>query len=170
MSANQEVFWGEIAPCEHAVRIYEDADVFLDSLEGFVAGGLRAGDSVVLIATREHLADLEECLVAKGFDLDDVRSLNQYIALDADEALSQFMVKEWPDERLFERLVMNVLTRAGRGGRRVRAFGEMVALMWARGHNGATVGLEHLWHGLCKKGGILALLCLSAQWIYPGRR
>ena len=151
VKANQEVFWGEIAPCEHAVQIYEDADVFLDSLEGFVAGGLRAGDGVVLIATREHLADLERRLATNGFDLDDARSVDQYIALDAGETLSQFMVKEWPDERLFERLVTDVLTRAGRGGRRVRAFGEMVALMWARGHNGATVRLEHLWHGLCKK-------------------
>ena len=151
MTANHEVFWGEIAPCEHSVQIYDDADVFLDSLEGFAAGGLRVGDGVVLIATSEHLAVLEERLATHGFDLDEARSTDQYIALDAEQTLSQFMVNEWPDERMFERLVTDVLTRAGKGGRRVRAFGEMVAIMWARGHNGATVRLEHLWHGLCQK-------------------
>jgi len=45
MSATtSEVFWGEIAPCEHLVQIYDNDGAFLDSLEGFVAGGLRAGD------------------------------------------------------------------------------------------------------------------------------
>ena len=39
-----EVFWGEISPCEHLVQFYEEDGVFLDTLEGFVGGGLRAGE------------------------------------------------------------------------------------------------------------------------------
>ena len=35
--------------------------------------------------------------------------------------------------------------------RRVRAFGEMVAVLWARGDQAATVRLEHLWHNLCQR-------------------
>lgn len=38
-----EVFWGDISPCEHLVQIYQDEGVFLDSLEGFVAGGDKSG-------------------------------------------------------------------------------------------------------------------------------
>jgi hypothetical protein len=30
----------------------------------------------------------------------------------------------------------------------VRAFGEMVAILWQQGHNGATVQLENLWNQL----------------------
>lgn len=48
--------------------------------------------------------------------------------------------------------------RAGKGGRRVRAFGEMVALLWQRGQTGATVRLEHLWHRICEERG-LSLFC-----------
>jgi hypothetical protein len=40
----------------------------------------------------------------------------------------------------------------------VRAFGEMVALQWARGNSGATHRLEELWHHLCQKDG-LSLFC-----------
>lgn len=36
------VFWGEIAPCEHLVQIYEDDEAFVDSLERFVAGAFGA--------------------------------------------------------------------------------------------------------------------------------
>jgi len=32
----------------------------------------------------------------------------------------------------------------------VRAFGEMVAILWAQGHAAATVRLEHLWSKLCE--------------------
>ena len=33
----------------------------------------------------------------------------------------------------------------------MRAFGEMVAVMWGQGLSGATVRLEHLWHQFCAK-------------------
>ena len=34
--------------------------------------------------------------------------------------------------------------------RKVRAFGEMIALLWARGDRAATLWLEQLWHELCQ--------------------
>ena len=33
-----KVFWGEMSPCDHFVQIYQDDEILLDSLEGFVAG------------------------------------------------------------------------------------------------------------------------------------
>jgi hypothetical protein len=146
-----EIFWGEIAPCEHLVQIYADDEVFLDSLQEFVAGGLQAGDGVIVIATTAHLNALEDRLVAHGLDVDTARSQDQYIPLDAEETLSKFMVGGWPDDELFAQVVTGLLARARGNGRRVRAFGEMVALLWARGHSGATVRLEHVWHSFCRE-------------------
>ena len=60
-----------------------------------------------------------------------------------------FLRDGWPDEERFFRLVRGLLSCARRDGRKVRAFGEMVALMWARGQQTATVRLEQLWHRLC---------------------
>ena len=85
-----EVFWGEIAPCEHMVQIYENDRVFLDTLEGFVAGGLRAGDGVVIIATQDHLKALADRLKRSGIDLDLPALRDQYLGLDATEMLSKF--------------------------------------------------------------------------------
>lgn len=146
-----EVFWGELAPSEHLLQMYEDDGVFLDSLEGFVAGGLRIGDAAVVIATAEHLRALEQRLRAAGIDVEAASETDQYIALDAAETLARFMKEGWPDEQRFHEVVSELLGRARRGGRRVRAFGEMVAIMWQSGHQGGTVRLEHLWHELCNK-------------------
>jgi hypothetical protein len=146
-----EIFWGELAPCEHVVQIYEDEVVFLDALEEFVDSGLRADEAVVVIATSLHLNALEDRLQANGFDLNAARARDQYIPLDAQATLSKFVVNGWPDDALFETLVGQILGRARKHGRRVRAFGEMVALMWHQGCQGGTVRLEHLWHRLCEK-------------------
>jgi hypothetical protein len=56
------------------------------------------------------------------------------------------MSNGWPDADRFNAVVTGLIERAGRNGRRVRAFGEMVAILWGQGHNGATVCLEHLWN------------------------
>jgi hypothetical protein len=146
-----DVFWGEISPCEHLVQIYQDEGVFLDSLDGFVAGGILAGDGVVVIATPLHLAALNERLLARNIDIAAAIKNDQYLAMDAEESFSRFIVMGWPDEDFFRAFVVDVLKRAKGDNRRVRAFGEMVALLWARGNTGATVQLEHLWHHLCQE-------------------
>ncbi len=150
-SPDTEIFWGEIYPCEHLVQIYQNDGVFLDSLEGFVAGGILAGDGVVVIATPLHLSSLNERLTKRGIDVAIASQRNQYLALDAEETLSRFIVNRWPDDILFRDFVASILQRAKGGGRRVRAFGEMVALLWAQGNNDATIRLEHLWHRLCQE-------------------
>ncbi len=147
------VFWGEIAPCDHWLQVYPDEEAFFTALEAYVTAGLTAGEAVVLIVTPGHRAGLEQRLAARGIDLLALRADDQYIVLDAEETLSRFMVNGWPDEALFRETVRGLLTRArGRRDqpRRVRAFGEMVAILWARKECGATVRLEHLWHVLCQ--------------------
>ena len=157
-SSTPPMFWAEMAPCHHMVQIYEEEGAFLDTLEGFVSGGLRSGDGVVIIATPAHRHALEERLAAAGFDLDTASDDDQLFVLDASDTLAKFMNNGWPDDERFKTLVNDLLVRAGGNGRRVRAFGEMVALLWERGHCAATVRLEHLWHAVCKESGF-SLLC-----------
>jgi hypothetical protein len=149
--SNAKIFWGEIAPCDHVVQIYEDDEVFLDMLAGFAGSGINAGDCVVVIATTPHLIALEERLQSLGVHVDSLIDNDRYIPLDAEKSLAKFMVNGWPDESRFTEFVMAVLERAHKHNRQVRAFGEMVAVLWAQGHNGATVQLEHLWNKFCEK-------------------
>ena len=153
-----EIFWGEVTPCEHLVQIYEDDDVFLDTLAGFAGGGIRSGDGVIIIATANHLEALGSRLTESGLDLAAAEAEDRYIPVDAEELLSRLVFRGWPDDYLFRQGVTELLARAGGGGRRVRAFGEMVAILWARGQNAATVRLEHLWQGICQNEG-LSLFC-----------
>lgn len=144
-----DAFWAGLEAPDHCVQIYENDRAFLDALEGFVAGGIRQGDSIVLIATPAHLSDLSARLSRNGFDVDAAVKRGQYIALDAAQTLARFMVDGWPDQARFNAVVDEVLGRARAHHHKVRAFGEMVALMWAGGLCDAAVQLEQFWTGLC---------------------
>jgi len=157
-------FWAEVSPCDHLVQIYESDAVFLDSLEGFVAAGFKAGEAVIIVATQAHRQDLESRL-AKQFDLYQAGAPERYIVRDAAETLAMFMVNDWPDEVLFKEVIASLLKHAG--SRRVRACGEMVALLWAQGHCAATVRLEFLWHRFCAEEH-LSLLCAYPQSGFTG--
>jgi hypothetical protein len=61
------------------------------------------------------------------------------------------MVDGWPDEQRFAEVVGTVVQRmAQNGSRRVCAFGEMVALLWAEGRHDAAIRLEELWNDLAR--------------------
>jgi hypothetical protein len=146
-----EIFWGEVAPCDHILQIYESDDIFIDTLAGFVGSGINTGDCCIVIATKAHLAALNNKLTSFGIHVDTLIADDRYFPLVAEEILSKFMVNGWPDEELFMHTVSQIIERCHKTKRRIRAFGEMVALLWAQGFSGATVHLEHLWNKFCKK-------------------
>jgi hypothetical protein len=143
-------FSGEIAPCEHIAQFYADDAALLDALIRFVDRGLMTGEGVIVIATRAHLRAIEDRLGEFTIGMAMHRLTEAYVTIDAHEALDKFMVKGWPDDELFLKFVTGLMSRASTGGRRVRAFGEMVALLLAQGNSAATIRLEHLWNGVCK--------------------
>jgi hypothetical protein len=153
-----DAFWGEMSAFEHFVQIYEKETSFLDTLANFVGDGLSKGEGVIVILTEMHRQELKIRLRTMEYNLETAEAQDQLILLDADETLNKFMVDDWPDEAAFAKVITDTLKRASGTGRTVRAFGEMVALMWARGQCGATVRLEHLWHELCQRES-LPLFC-----------
>jgi hypothetical protein len=162
-----DIFWGEIAPCDHVVQIYERDDVFLDTLAGYVGSGINAGDCCIVIATKEHIEALDDRLTSYGIQIKDLKSENRYIAVGAEETLNKFMRDGWPDETLFIETVTELLIKAKTNNRKVRAFGEMVALLWAEGNCGATVQLEHLWNKFCEKE-VFCLFCAYPKTGFTG--
>lgn len=146
-----EVCWEEVANDDHSVQIYADSQAFLDALEGFASGGLRRGESVIVIATEKHRQGLERKLTRRGYNLEQAKLGRRFIALDAATSLKQFVVDGRVDPELFDIWASTQLKIARANGRRVRAFGEMVALLWDEGNERATIELEALWSAFCER-------------------
>ena len=152
-----ELLWTELAPGRHMVQFcHHDAGV-CDSLEAFVAGGLLLGESVVVLVTASHLGELRRRLRLRGMDPADLQIYGRLVALDAQELADRLVRDGVLDEPGFEAIVHAALQRA-RPGARVRAFGELVQLLWERGEVAAMLALEAHWQRICDAHGV-ALLC-----------
>lgn len=155
--------------CDHFVQIYEDDNAFMDTLSEFVAAGLQAGHAPVIIATPAHRLGLTTRLMAKGFDVSAAQNEGRLFLLDAEKALSKFMVYGWPDAQRFKDAITEILTKASLNGQRqVIAFGEMVTLLWEQDQRAAVIRLEQLWNELCDREP-LTLFCAYPQRLFTDK-
>lgn len=162
---NSETFWREVASCSHVVQLYEDDDALLDLLEDYVVGGILANDCVIVIATRKHLLDLKHRLSEHSLNANKLIASKQYIPLDAEEVLTSFMVNGLPNEDLFLNTISRVFNSIRSDERKVRAFGEMVAILWSQGNSEATIKLEHLWNDFFEKESF-SLFCAYPKAVF----
>jgi signal transduction histidine kinase len=136
----------------HVVRYYEDDAALVDEIGQFVTAGLATGEPAIIIATPTHRDGLERRLTAHRVNVADARRAGRYVPLDAAETLARITIDGWPDPVRFGEIVGGTVARAAAAGStpQVRAFGEMVALLWAEGRRDAAVRLEELWNELAK--------------------
>ena len=145
---------------QHVVQFYEDDARLAVVVAEFLASGMAAGEPLVVIATPEHWRAFRRGLEERGFDVAVATSRGQITLLDAAETLSQLMEGPTPDWERFREVVDGVLRRAASagGGRRVRAYGEMVDLLWRQGDARTALRLEEMWNQLQVAHGF-SLLC-----------
>ncbi|HYG53518.1 MAG TPA: MEDS domain-containing protein [Flavobacteriales bacterium] len=158
-------FWGKIAPAEHLVQVYDSKEIFLETLTGFVGTGINAGDSVIIIATSKNLGLLYDRLIGHGININSLISENKFIPLNAEEALNTFMHNGMPNPDLFDQLIGGLYAKALKGSKKVRAFGELVALLWENGNRAGSVKLESLWDHFCRKNA-LTLFCAYEKSLF----
>jgi hypothetical protein len=134
----------------HAVRFYEDAQSLARMVATFVAEGFIEGLPAIIIATPEHRDAIIRKLTSMSFDLDHLKRQNDLIVLDARDTLALFMVNGMPNAKNFESAMLPVIDKACRGRQDcvIRAYGEMVDVLWKDGMEAAAVRLEMLWNQL----------------------
>jgi hypothetical protein len=93
-------------------------------------------------------------LHSQGLDVNAAIQRGSYVALDAAEVLSTFMVNDWPDENLFFGAFRSIIESASKAAKvarpRVALCGEGVALLWAEGKADAALRLEQLGNHLVR--------------------
>lgn len=143
----------------HDVQFYESESFLVSCVAEFLGDGVKHGQPMVVIATEAHRLAFEERLRTIQPDAADTTRA-EIVWLDARDTLSGFMVGSMPDRARFEATVGKVFARIlmTRSYLVVRAYGEMVDLLWADGNFAGAIAVEKLWNEL---GGKYAfhLLC-----------
>jgi phosphoserine phosphatase RsbU/P len=139
----------------HVVQFYEDDAFLCDTVARFIGAGLAAGESVVIIATDLHRHAFLQRLKANDFDVERATGNGRLTLLDARETLRRIVVDGLPD---WERFVEVIGAALPTGGAHVRAYGEMVDLLWRDGNPCGAIRLEEMWNDLGRHHH-LSLLC-----------
>jgi len=144
----------------HHLNFYEEGSFISGAVAEFLAGGIRVGQPVVLIATPEHRDEIFGQLILRGSDVQDLAASGSFTWLDARETLSKFMAGNMPNEQRFVSCLGEVIeaSRSGREHMTIRAFGEMVDLLMREGNPAGALRLEELWNQIGKTYGF-SLLC-----------
>jgi PAS domain S-box-containing protein len=133
----------------HTVQFYEDEASLADTVSTFIGAGLAAGEPVLVIATAAHAAAFAARLQARSFDVERARKSGQLTLLDARALLGRLMQGGAPDPAGFRAVIGAIFDEArALGGRRVRAYGEMVDLLCREGNEEGALRLEELWNEL----------------------
>jgi hypothetical protein len=144
----------------HAVQFYGTEHSLFSTVADFLKQGLLVGQPAIIIATPSHRTGILETLAARGIDVDRARRSGDLVALDAHDLLETFVVDDTPKQELFDYNIGLLFDQALRvhGRTLIRAYGEIVDVLWKEGRTETAVAVEMLWNRLAQRYGF-ALLC-----------
>jgi anti-sigma regulatory factor (Ser/Thr protein kinase) len=152
-----------VGPGDHVVQFYGADEELAVTVGGYLAEGIRSGDGILIVATAPHRLVFAAELARAGIDLAGERDAGRLLTEDAAEVLDRFLVGDVLDHERFRSVAADLILRVAAGGRPVRIYAEMVAVLWDAGQVGLAVELEERWNGL---GTLLPFALLCA---YPSR-
>ena len=134
---------------DHMVQLYQDPAFLAEAVAQYVSAGLRAGEAAVIIARPGNLRLFEQKGLARSSALR---------MLDAEETLARFMHGGQPAWQAFHEVVGGLIAELRLQYPAVRAYGEMVDVLWQRGEHDAAEQLEEYWNELARLQ-TFSLLC-----------
>jgi hypothetical protein len=142
------------------VQVYAELDELAESVAAYLATGFAAGEPAVVIATADHHATFTRFLAGAGWDAEVLAAAGLLLRLDAEETLAVVLEDGELSAAAFERVVGGVIDGLAERWpeRPIRAFGEIVDLLTARGEPDTAAALEALWNRLAKSRRF-SLLC-----------
>ncbi|HEV7555662.1 MAG TPA: ATP-binding protein, partial [Kofleriaceae bacterium] len=144
------------------VQFYDDPEPLFEAVTRFLMCGFADSEPAVVIATEDHRNAFAGRLAANRILAPSMADERIWM-LDAATTLASFMIDGMPDPTLFEAAIGGVMTRIAdrHPGRPIRAYGEMVDLLWRDGNSRAALALEEMWNDLGKRY-VFSLFCAYA--------
>lgn len=138
----------------HIVRFSTHDDDLIPAVADFVSDGVRLGERVALVITREHWDAVEARLVARHVRIATALKHHQVVVTDVEEALAQITVDGRPDPARFQALADGILDALAPP---VRVFGELAPRVAAIDID-AAIEIEKIGDHLAAEAGV-NILC-----------
>jgi MEDS: MEthanogen/methylotroph, DcmR Sensory domain len=137
-------------PGDHVAQLYgEDDQQLARNVCRYLAEGLRRRDGLVVVATPDHTRAISRQLAAQAeAEVIEAERDGLLAYYDARATLDRILLDGRPDAARFEEVVGGALrdARDRSASGQVRAFGEMVSLLWCEGRRDEAIRLEDYWN------------------------
>jgi MEDS: MEthanogen/methylotroph, DcmR Sensory domain len=141
------MIWNEVlrqpAHGDHIVHTYQDPAFLAEAVAEYLATGLRRGEAAIIIARPAHSQAFLQKLAGLG-------EPGQLVVLDAEQTLARFMANGMPQWNAFREEMGGLIAQARLQYPTVRAYGEMVDILWQEGKREAALRLEEYWNELTR--------------------
>jgi hypothetical protein len=139
-------------PHSHFVHFDRDEEVLAVNVGNYLWEGLKRGDGLLVVATAQHRELFSRRLSELGAGREEAVRRRQLVFLDGFETLASLMRDGQPDWELFQSTVGSAMesVRPREGHRGLRAYGEMVGILWTQGELAAAIRLEQYWNKLLR--------------------
>jgi len=135
----------------HLFQLYaEDSRLLEKNVGDFLWRSLNQNGAALVVATPAHSTSFCDEINRLGTDAAQAQRQGRLILLDADDLLGRILVDGYPDASAFAAhvgtVVRDILARPDVTG--LKAYGEMVGILWQARQYAAAVALEQLWNEL----------------------
>lgn len=131
---------------DHALHLYHDDTALATTVASFLGPGFVGRDAIISIGTRAHVAAIEQRLRSDGRDVDAALAVGRYVSMDAEAVIPRLLRNGLPTRDTFADVLGRQIERLAQEHGSVRAFGEIVSLLWRDGKRTAAMRLEDLWN------------------------
>jgi hypothetical protein len=148
-----------VEPHDHLVQFYDrDEQLLVTKIGHYLHEGWKPGNALLVVGTAERNAAVCEQLNMLGMDSVGAINCGRLVFFDAKEMVSRLMAQGQPEWSRFDALIGATVRDliATHGG--LRAFGEMVGILWSRGQCAAAVRIEEFWNRLMQSTS-MSLFC-----------
>ena len=146
---------GSASPFRHQAQFYASEATMVQSLADSACTALDSGNAAIVILTEMHRRALVSEFARLGFDATAAMEEGRFLSLDATATLEDFARNGIPELSRFTETVNHWMHRLDSLRRPKRPslmiFGEVVALLWARGDFESTLRLEQFWNELASQ-------------------
>ena len=139
--------WTEVlrTPChgDHIVQTYQDPAFLADAVGEYLGTGLARGEAAIVIARPQNTARFLQKFKAP-------QDPGQLVVLDAEQTLARFMSSGMPQWKPFHEAIGGLIAQVRLHYPTLRAYGEMVDILWQQGRREAAIRLEEFWNELTR--------------------
>lgn len=132
----------------HTVQICPNEGSQVDLVTRYIKDGLLNGEAVIVIAKPALRKILKSKMDAFSFDGQVLKDRDQIKFFDAGFLLSNLRSNDLLEEEAFQEFLATPISHAQLSYRKVRAFSELVDILWKQGQHDMAIQLESFWNDL----------------------